>query len=257
MLFSRKYGFVFIKTRKTASSSAELILQPLCTPPGFSTGSHGNYGTDMVVTEYGIVGARWHPGQSKKPSENAYWSHMRAADIRSRMPDLFDKSLKITCARDPISKYISAFHHFGGYSRSDALFLKKTRLTHLLKRDFGEYVKSTNLSERFMLCVKGACCVDYFIRQEAFSGDVDRLLSSLGIGESERHSLMEAAPAAKRAQAPSGPQNGHQTILTPQDYLDDSIINCIHSTMAWDYEFLGYQRHFFDDLAVSADDRQD
>lgn len=245
MLYSSAYKFVFIKTRKTASSSAELILQALCVAPDTSIGSPPAFGTKMLISDYGIVGARWYTLQKKKPNENMYWSHMPASDIYKKMPELFDESLKISCSRHPIAKYISAFHQFGNYSLFDASILKKEGLLHILKSDFLDYVKNTNLSEKALLSVRGKCCVDYFVRQESFEHDMSRILADLGIDEASRLALIKSAPSAKK-RIDSLPNSKKLSLLPlkPQDYLSEEAVELIAATMRWDCEAMGHDMSF-------------
>jgi hypothetical protein len=199
----------------------------------------------MLLTEYGIVGARWFLGQTKKPNENMYWSHMKAIDIQNNIGTDFDSCIKISCSRHPITKYISAFHHFGDYSRSDALHLKQQGLLHLLKRDFCSYIKNVNLSERSFLSIKGKCCIDHFIRQENFASDIDRILAILGINEARRVALLRNAPSAKRSQAVVSKDGDSDLLLSTVDYLNDENVELISLSMAWDYENMGYDNSIY------------
>ncbi len=49
-----KHRFIFLKTRKTAGTSVEMALEPLCVPPGTEIREHRS----MIKTRYGIVAHR-------------------------------------------------------------------------------------------------------------------------------------------------------------------------------------------------------
>lgn len=241
LLYSSKYKFVFIKTRKTASSSAELILQKLCIPPDLAIGDSNALGTTMLSSDYGIVGARWHLSQKNKPNESMYWSHMPAREIYQKMPALFEGSLKLSCCRHPVTKYISAFHHFGGYSRRDALQLKQENRLDILRKDFSDYVNNVNLSERSILALRGKCCVDDFIRQESFEACMERVLARIGVENPQRLNMIKSAPSAKMSVKTSLQDNKPYVSLVTHDYLDMDILKKISSWMEWDCEVMGYE----------------
>jgi hypothetical protein len=47
MIVSHRHRFIFIKTHKTAGSSMEMALAPLCGPDDIVTPMESNYGTDV------------------------------------------------------------------------------------------------------------------------------------------------------------------------------------------------------------------
>lgn len=53
-LVSYKHNFVFIKTHKTASTSAEMFLEPFCARPGHMV----TMTSPPRESEYGIIGCR-------------------------------------------------------------------------------------------------------------------------------------------------------------------------------------------------------
>lgn len=245
MLYSSKYNFVFIKTRKTASSSAELVLQQLCLPPTVVIDNSAGFGGAMHNSDFGIVGARWHLSQRRKPNESMYWSHMPAREIYKKMPEAFVNSMKISCSRHPVTKYISAFHHFGGYSRSDASRLKQENRLDRLQEDFSDYVKNVNLSERAILSVRGKCCVDDFIRQESFGLCMERVLTRIGIEDPERSDLIKSTPSAKTNVNTSRHNRSAQLTLATRDYLNNDTIKLISAFTEWDCEVMGYDINVF------------
>ncbi len=52
MLVSHDYKFIFLKTRKTAGSSIELLLRPCCAAPGVKVPE-----TEFLSSRHGIIGA--------------------------------------------------------------------------------------------------------------------------------------------------------------------------------------------------------
>ena len=56
-LVSHKHQFVFLKTRKTAGTSIEMLLEPFCAPPGHVPVER----TEGMVTPHGVIGHRLQP----------------------------------------------------------------------------------------------------------------------------------------------------------------------------------------------------
>lgn len=105
---SHTYQFVYLKTHKTASTSAEMALEPYCAPPGHVP--HQNL-RDMVISEYGVIGARA-AGREVREQNKAWFMfhHMHATRVRRNIGTLyFDRYKKVACVRNPFKRLLSQF----------------------------------------------------------------------------------------------------------------------------------------------------
>ncbi len=104
MLVSHKYEFIYIKTRKTASTSIEGLLEPLCAPAGHVP-SHVQ---PFLSSEYGIIAGR---AGAEKP-DDPLTAHSPAQRILNTLGrKTFRSYQKIYAIRDPYDKVVSWFWH--------------------------------------------------------------------------------------------------------------------------------------------------
>ena len=101
-LVSHRAQFIFLKTHKTAGTSVEAALEPLCLPDGTPAGAHYR---DMAVSEAGIVGARG------RRAKDALWrNHMSALAIRRQVGSrIWRRYFKISVVRNPFDRMVSMF----------------------------------------------------------------------------------------------------------------------------------------------------
>ncbi|MBR9650919.1 sulfotransferase family 2 domain-containing protein [Thalassovita aquimarina] len=104
-LVSHAHGFVYLKTGKTAGTSAEVALEPLCMPAGHVP----SHTTDMLTSEQGIVGARGALATGTRPT---WYNHMTAAEVRDLLGAAWDRYARVACIRNPFDKMLSAFFFF-------------------------------------------------------------------------------------------------------------------------------------------------
>jgi len=82
-----EHNFIFLKTYKTAGTSVEMALEPLCVPPGTEIVEHH----PVIKTRYGIVGRRGPAtkdgggGLNKIKRRFEWWGHMGALGVRLRV----------------------------------------------------------------------------------------------------------------------------------------------------------------------------
>ncbi|UWQ56508.1 sulfotransferase family protein (plasmid) [Leisingera caerulea] len=110
MLLSHQHKFIYLKTHKTGSTSAELALEPFCAPPGHKV--YPNRAAPLI-TEYGIVGARA-PGpavlSARRKDPDFFWHHMGARKVAEKIgEECFHAYRRIACVRNPFRRLLSQY----------------------------------------------------------------------------------------------------------------------------------------------------
>lgn len=96
-IISFRHNFIFIKTRKTASTSLEVHFAQDCTDRDIIT---------PIYPENPIHKPRNYVGQNGLP---LFYNHMRAIQIRQNFPNAFEHSYKFAVERHPVDKCLSHF----------------------------------------------------------------------------------------------------------------------------------------------------
>jgi hypothetical protein len=100
MIASLSNNFIFLKTRKTAGTSAEIVLSSWCnTPPDVCTSISD--ADEIIRREYGG------PAPSLSYSGTRIHNHMPASKVRELFPALWDRAYKFTIERHPYEKAVS------------------------------------------------------------------------------------------------------------------------------------------------------
>lgn len=122
MLISETYGFLFVKTVKTAGTSLEIEFSKLLsetdlvtpiTPPHDDHRPRNHRSARFIGTTRGLL----HLLKSRMGGPELFWNHMSAASIRERIgAKRFASLYKFCVEREPVDKCIS---HFSMYANSD------------------------------------------------------------------------------------------------------------------------------------------
>lgn len=100
MIASWSLAFIFIKTRKTAGTSAEIVLSSWCS--GRDICSPITPEDERTRTVFGGAARNCGP-----PAAPTFYNHMPAAEIRDRLPDLWPHAFKFAVERHPYEKVVS------------------------------------------------------------------------------------------------------------------------------------------------------
>ncbi|MFQ5438092.1 MAG: sulfotransferase family 2 domain-containing protein [Paracoccaceae bacterium] len=105
MLVSNDHKFIYLKTPKTAGTSMEMYLQPLCTADGVEV----THETDEIVSDRGIVGFRGE--KSLRPKKTVWRNHMSLMAILNRLPDAARDYALIANVRNPFDRAVSYYRY--------------------------------------------------------------------------------------------------------------------------------------------------
>jgi hypothetical protein len=223
MLVSHSHKFIFVKTRKTASTSVECFLEQFCRPPGYIITEK----TDMSETPYGIVGARLF---SINQVTNLKWfHHLSIADIKTRLPNnIWDSYYKITTIRNTFDQIVS--HWWWYYSRynKNIVDLPFKNIKDQFKKDiFNSEVDISNLSVKNYVSINDAIVIDNCIRYDHLCTDLKELVNVLELPIEEIKLPKMKANMRKRNEP-------------FQSYYDNETINFVYNKLKWDIDYFKY-----------------
>lgn len=225
MLVSHDHKFIFLKTRKTAGSSIELLLQPYCAAPGVKVPE-----TEFLSSRHGIIGAITGPKERLRREtpwfRPIYYHHMPAREIADRIGrKKFAAYHKISSVRNPFDRMVSYFHfHFArrGIALSDLDFAT-------VRKRFREFVQADHWNDDSeVVMLDGRYVIDTAIRQEKLLDDLSSLGARLGLAidsPSLPHSKDLRALRAGRATG---------------DYFDPDLTDIVRQRMRWVFDNFDY-----------------
>lgn len=161
-IVSFRYGFIFIKTRKTASTSLEVHLARYCA-------------ADDVITPVFPPVAGHQPRNCRgSDGHEIYVNHMPASRIRRLCPDHFDRSFRFCFERHPVDKCLS---HFAMLLNSPAHRRRDS------PRTWNEYLEQANFPVDTPLYTDADGCllVDRIYRYEELPAAIDDIARQTGL----------------------------------------------------------------------------
>lgn len=215
-LVSHKHRFIFLRTHKTASTSIEAALEPLCLPVGAPIGDHHR---DMEITEAGIVGAR-----GGAYSDREWTAHMSARRIRRMLGRRiwWDYS-KIAVVRNPYDRMVSMF--WWRVSDADRPSLNDAPF-ETVRRAFGSWLERTDAGKNTgKLCIGPRYCLDIVLHHERLEDEVAALFRHFG------------APTPTLPRYKSGARRRPEHW---RDYYDDAADRIIRRQSGFELAFFGY-----------------
>ena len=234
MIASRKYGFIFIKTMKTAGTSIEMAISPHCGPSDVLTPINPqfdrqrieagmpprNFGPQYVVDAYieALKSGRPKPARQAmeaiRKKSNCASSHARARSIKVVAGDIWDTAFKFTAERHPYEKALSLAHH--AFRENYDFSLVLDAVVRAGKRYVGHpwYIND------------GKVIVDDFVRHESIPDDMARICGRLGLPPLE-------LPRARQHDRDRKPA---REILTAEQRL------FIQEACAPEFELFGWER---------------
>lgn len=222
VLVCHKHEFIFLKTRKTAGTSVEMVLEKLCLPEG----SESVELRPASVTEYGVVGRRglkhkpygWH-----RPLRLTEWSdHIAASSVKRRIgTKAWNRYRKFTTVRNPFDRMVSYFHF---QQRPDS-----SEEFSSIRAHFHNYVRQCKWrNDRRVVQVNGRFIIDRAIRFEALANDFRDLVveENLPVDPNGMPMTKSMAKSRKKYDVP--------------DYYDKELIELVKKRMSWVFDHFDY-----------------
>lgn len=245
---SHTYSFIYLKTHKTASTSAEMALEPFCAPPDHVV---KNRTRETIITPYGVIGAR--AGGKKVRSERKgrhLHNHMNARMVERVMGTLiFAEYQKVISVRNPYKRLYSQFlfqHQVKNIPLPATISEGRDRFLNAVEGAFEDRRFRTDrirlTSDRNLVTLKGKFVVDAFLRAEFLLSDAQKFLKKCG---------------SKNPESVTVPYH-RKTKLTGPDwtlaefYDDDRLVSAVRELDGWVFDLAGYSEHPEDTLSSNA-----
>ena len=183
MIIDSSKKFIFIKTKKTASTSIEIALSSLCSEDAVVTAIKPE--DEAIRTRFNISSARnYRCGESQflpskevaqKFARRGFYNHMSAWDVKRILKAQFEEYLKISIVRNPWDRVVS--HYYWGIKDKG-----------VNAPSFKDYLRGTpeniNCNERLLFHPsKDKLLVDYVIKFENIEQDVKKIQKKLNVDE--------------------------------------------------------------------------
>ncbi|MCU1329217.1 MAG: hypothetical protein JWN34_4587 [Bryobacterales bacterium] len=223
MLVSHVCRFIYLKTIKTAGTSAEIYFEPFCVDPKAWQGAL--HGRGELVSDFGIVGARG--SEARSASGGVTWyNHMTASEAVARLsPEIWNSYYRFCLVRDPWDKVVSQFWYHLSPSRRAALSRGEFSI---VRQALSNWLETGRLPlDRHIYTLNDKLAVDDTIRYENLVPDMERLCRRLGIPWQPRRLGMYKSGYRLRQEL-------------ARDYFDDAAGAQIRTAFAWEFENLGY-----------------
>lgn len=227
VLVSHEKEFVFLKTRKTAGTSFEMMLEPWCAPPNHVV----EEAAPEMVTEYGIVGARL----TNKPGKKPFWrNHIGAKHVAHYLgPERWDRYTKLTAVRNPFSRAVSQFYWQFVWRE-----LEVPQDLDGNRTQFRDYIMSDMFNSDFHVAhVNKVYCIDMAFRLEDIDGSIKRIGEKLDL------------PLSK-VMLPRTKENSHtKPNIDFHALFEPDLEQEVREKEAWVFEHFGYS-HKSDDAKL-------
>jgi hypothetical protein len=228
VLVCHEHKFIFLKTRKTAGTSVEMLLEPLCAPAGHTVAER----THAIVSEKGVVGSRLIPVPDnplhkfvfflRHPNER-WQNHMAASDILKLLgKDRFKEYKKMPTVRNPFALAISQFNwrHRASLPTGDDYV---DRFRRFVRDDLPDQKEITHHND--------ALIVDHAIRKEELQEDLEAFSREAGISLTQMQLPHAKDQRALRSKSPQ-----------PVELFDGTTADILRDKLDWMFRLGRYSR---------------
>ncbi len=223
VLVSHKHNFVFLKTSKTAGTTVEMALEPLCTPNGHVVREV----TPPIFSKEGIVGRRLLPRKSPSILYRRWnrWSHHMPAETLARElgPARWQAYSKLTVIRNPFDRAVSQFHW---KLRGDPVLIGPFQEK---RESFASFLRSEKFkSDREIVFIGDEFVPDETIRFESLQDDIEAIASKYDLPIDLQKLAHTKSTAGKRGKVPVS------------DYFEPTDREQLLKLMSWVFERFHY-----------------
>jgi hypothetical protein len=241
MIASFTNSFIFIKTRKTAGTSVEIVLSPWCSGPDILTPVDPE--DELIRVAYGGLPRNFRGPKDQRAAyiravrrrdageisrlfvqmrrtlrAKGFYGHMPAERVRARLPDLWEEAFKFTIERHPYEKVVSRAYW---WTRS-----------HDDKRPIAEIIEDVidakNLSDKHLYAEGDRVIVDQVFHFDVLWDRIAELAQSLGKSLPDQLPWAKAYTRADRRSA--------------REILSTSQRRKIAERCAFEFELMGFER---------------
>ncbi len=181
MIIDQKNKFIFVKTKKTASTSLEIALSAICGEGAVITAIKEE--DEAIRSRLGLPGARnfrseeseFLPTSADAPrfAQRGFYNHMSAWDIKRILKGRFEEFLKVSIVRNPWDRMVS--HYYWGIRGRGS---NAPSFKNYLRR----MPENINCNERVLFNPNSdQLMVDYVIRYERLEEDLIKLQDVLQV----------------------------------------------------------------------------
>jgi hypothetical protein len=241
MIASFAHNFIFIKTRKTAGTSVEVVLSTWCSDEDVCVPILPE--DELIRAAYGArprnFGA---PPELERSYVDAirrkdlsdisrlrtlivkrfgFYAHMPATDVRDRFPELWQKAFKFTIERHPYEKIVSRAYwkHGKAISRGNV-----TPISDFIE----DMIEHPGISDRHLYMERDQLLVDRIIPYESLWSSLGDLARTWGVA------LPDPLPRSKGGT--------RQDRRPARDILTRDQRRRIADRCAFEFELMGYER---------------
>lgn len=223
VLVSHKKEFVFLKTRKTAGTSTEMLLETFCAPSGHAVSE----ATPAVVGCSGIIGRRLYESPLNLPDPESrqvqdWYNHMPAREVAQRLgPTIWSRYTKVSCVRNPFDRTVSMFHWRLQWGKIEPE-------PDDLPRLFRAFVETDWPDDREVVMIDDKIVVDEFIRYESLYKDLAALAEKLALDIE-----LSKLPHTKNLKE-------KRTFYSFAELYDRRSIDIVRDRLRWVFDHFGY-----------------
>jgi hypothetical protein len=223
VLVSHEHEFVFLKTRKTAGTSVEMLLEPYCAPDNHIVTEK----TPCIVSPKGVVGSRLIPEKRTDrfdPFRRKWRNHMPAAKVKKYLGrSRWDRYRKVTTVRDPFDRMVSFFHfryHHSPILRGDFSDLRKAFQDYVTSQEWDDDTEIVTVSDDVI--------IDRVVRYERLREDLLEVGRDLGLRlQPDTLPLTKSTASTRKSYA-------------VPDYYDARSVEVVRRRLWWLFDHFGY-----------------